>query len=93
MYTTVDSIGRVVKIEDLLERFVQEVSLHLEIHHVYVLTYDFHTHAVTSTSKLKEYTQNQVDEVFIEQLRLGDIKKTAHFYVALFIKIRIIKEF
>ncbi|MGG2082214.1 ATP-binding protein [Lysinibacillus pakistanensis] len=82
LYTTVDSIGRVVKIEDLLERFVQEVSLHLEIHHVYVLTYDFHTHAVTSTSKLKEYTQNQVDEVFIEQLRLGDIKKTAHFYVA-----------
>ena len=82
LYTTVDSIGRVVKIEDLLERFVQEVSLHLEIHHVYVLTYDFHTHSVTSTSKLKEYTQNQVDEVFIEQLRLGDIKKTAHFYVA-----------
>jgi len=82
LYTTVDSIGRVVKIEDLLERFVQEISLHLEIHHVYVLTYDFHTHAVTSTSKLKEYTQNQVDEVFIEQLRLGDIKKTAHFYVA-----------
>ena len=82
LYTTVDSIGRVVKIEDLLERFVQEVSLHLEIHHVYVLTYDFHTHAVTSTSKLKEYTQNQVDEVLIEQLRLGDIKKTAHFYIA-----------
>ncbi|QQP15015.1 histidine kinase [Lysinibacillus agricola] len=82
LYTTVDSIGRVVKIEDLLEKFVQEIALHLEIKQVYVLTYDLQTHQVTSTSKSKEYTQNQIDEVLIEKLGLGDIKKTEHFYIA-----------
>lgn len=82
LYTTVDSIGRVVKIEDLLEKFVREIALHLEIKHVYVLTYDLQTHQITSTSTSKEYTQNQMNEIELEQLRLGDIKKTEHFYVA-----------
>ncbi|MGE7687709.1 ATP-binding protein [Lysinibacillus sp. NPDC097214] len=82
LYTTVDSIGRVVKIEDLLERFVLEIALHLEIKHVYVLTYDLQTHQITSTVTSKEYTQNQLNEIQLEQLRLGDIKKTEHFYIA-----------
>ncbi|MFJ7733685.1 ATP-binding protein [Lysinibacillus sp. NPDC097231] len=82
MYTTIDSIGRVIKIEDLLEKFVIEVALHLEINHIDVLTYDFQTYQVTSLSKSKEYTQNQIDEVLLEELRLGDIKKTEHFYIA-----------
>lgn len=82
LYTTVDSIGRVVKIEDLLDRFVQEIALHLEIKHVSVLTYDLQTHHVTSTNTSKEYTQNQINEILLEKLRLGDIKKTEHFYVA-----------
>ncbi|MGE7676420.1 ATP-binding protein [Lysinibacillus sp. NPDC094403] len=82
LYTIVDSIGRFVKIEDLLERFVQEISLHLEIKHVYVLTYDLQTNQVTSTSISKEYTQNQINEILLENLRLGDIKKTEHFYIA-----------
>ncbi|MEY9976151.1 ATP-binding protein [Lysinibacillus sp. RC79] len=82
LYTTVDSIGRVVKIEDLLDKFVQEIALHLEIKHVYVLTYDLQTHQVTSTSTSKEYTQNQINEILLENLRLGDIKKTEHFYIA-----------
>ncbi len=33
-------------------------------------------------SKSKEYTQNQIDEVLLEKLHLGDIKKTEHFYIA-----------
>ncbi|MGE7692778.1 ATP-binding protein [Lysinibacillus sp. NPDC094177] len=82
LYTTVDSIGRVVKIEDLLEKFVQEIASHLEIKHVYVLTYDLQTHQVTSTSTSKEYAQNQINEILLEYLRLGDIKKTEHFYIA-----------
>ncbi|MEK8198806.1 ATP-binding protein [Lysinibacillus sp. FSL M8-0134] len=82
LYTTVDSIGRVVKIEDLLEKFVQEVVLQLEMESVYVLTYDFQTHQVTLTNKSKEYTQHQIDEVLVERLGLGDIKKTDHFYIA-----------
>ncbi|MDM5249097.1 ATP-binding protein [Lysinibacillus sp. G4S2] len=82
LYTTVDSIGRVVKIEDLLEKFVKEIAVHLEIDNVYVLTYDLQTHQVISTSKSKEYTPNQIDEVLLEKLRLGDIKKTDHFYIA-----------
>ncbi|AVK83466.1 histidine kinase [Lysinibacillus sp. B2A1] len=85
MYTTIDSIGRVVKIEDLLEKFVQEVALHLEINHIDVLTYDLQTQQVTLLSKSKEskeYTQNQIDEVLLEELCLGDIKKTEHFYIA-----------
>ncbi|MEQ6357985.1 ATP-binding protein [Lysinibacillus sp. M3] len=82
LYTTVDSIGRVVKIEDLLEKFVREIALHLEIKHVYILTYDLQTHQITSTSTSKEYTQNQMNEIEFEQLRLGEIKKTEHFYIA-----------
>lgn len=82
LYTTVDSIGRVVKIEDLLEKFVQEIALHLEIKQVSVLTYDLQTHHVTSTNTSKEYTQNQINEILLEKLRLGDIKKTEHFYIA-----------
>ncbi|MFJ6267053.1 ATP-binding protein [Lysinibacillus xylanilyticus] len=82
LYTTVDSIGRVVKIEDLLEKFVQEIVSHLEIKHVYVLTYDLQTHQMTSTSPSKEYTQNQINEILLENLSLGDIKKTEHFYIA-----------
>ncbi|MGY4796440.1 sensor histidine kinase [Lysinibacillus fusiformis] len=82
LYTTVESIGRVVKIEDLLERFVQEVVVQLEMESVYVLTYDFQTHQVTLTNKSKEYTQHQIDEVLVERLGLGDIKKTDHFYIA-----------
>ena len=81
LYTTVESIGRVVKIEDLLERFVQEVVVQLEMESVYVLTYDFQTHQVTLTNKSKEYTQHQIDEVLVERLGLG-ILKTDHFYIA-----------
>lgn len=47
MYTTIDSIGRVVKIEDLLEKFVHEVALHLEINHIDVLTCDLQTQQIT----------------------------------------------
>ncbi|MFJ8516604.1 sensor histidine kinase [Lysinibacillus xylanilyticus] len=82
LYTTVDSIGRVVKIEDLLEKFVQEIVSHLEIKYVYVLTYDLQTHQMTSTSPSKEYTQHQINEILLENLSLGDIKKTEHFYIA-----------
>ncbi|MGG2107062.1 ATP-binding protein [Lysinibacillus pakistanensis] len=82
MYTTIDSIGRVVKIEDLLEKFVHEVALHLEINHIDVLTYDLQTQQITFLSKSKEYTQNQIDEVLLDKLSLGDIKKTEHFYIA-----------
>jgi len=82
MYATIDRIGRVVKIEDLLEKFVLEVALHLEINHIDVHTYDLQTQQVTFLSKSKEYTQNQIDEVLLEELRLGEIKKTEHFYIA-----------
>ncbi len=82
LYTTVDSIGRVVKIEDLLEKFVHEVAVQLEIKNVYVLTYDIQQHQVTSTSQSKEFTQSQIDEVLLEKLCMGDIKKTTHFYIA-----------
>ena len=71
-----------VKIEDLLEKFVQEVVVQLEMESVYVLTYDFQTHQVTLTNKSKEYTRHQIDEVLVERLGLGDIKKTDHFYIA-----------
>lgn len=60
-----------MKIEDLLDKFVQEIALHLEIKHVYVLTYDLQTHQVTSTSTSKEYTQHQMDEILLENLRMG----------------------
>ncbi|QPR69697.1 histidine kinase [Lysinibacillus macroides] len=81
LYTTIDSIGRVVKIEDLLARFVQEVVLQLEVENVSILTYDFHTHRVTLTDQSQTYMQ-YIDEALLERLNLGDIQKTDYFYLA-----------
>ncbi|GLC88726.1 ATP-binding protein [Lysinibacillus piscis] len=82
LYTTIDSIGRVIKINDLLERFAKEVALHLEIDHTYVVTYNLETHQIHSTSQSKRFTQEQIDEILLEKLHVGTIKKTEHFYVA-----------
>ncbi|WP_341299357.1 ATP-binding protein [Lysinibacillus sp. FSL H8-0500] len=81
LHTTIDSIGRVVKIEDLLARFAQEVALQLEVEHVSVLTYDFHTHQVILNNPSKEYMEH-IDEALLERLSLGDIQKTDYFYLA-----------
>ena len=75
-----------MKIEDLLEKFVQEVVVQLEMESVYVLTYDFQTHQVTLTNKSKEYTQHQIDEVLVERLGLGDIKRQIISISPLFIR-------
>ena len=78
LYTTVDKIGRVVKIEDLLGKFTQAVSLHLELNDVYVLTYDYQRHQLISHNSL----HNQLDLEIIEKLQQGDIKKIDAFYLA-----------
>ncbi|MGE7093143.1 ATP-binding protein [Lysinibacillus sp. NPDC048646] len=82
LYTTVDRIGRVIKIEDLLQKFVQEASLHLEIDSVYALTYDYKNQQFTSTNKPSEYLHNHFNEVMIDRLQLGDIKRVDRFYLA-----------
>ncbi|EON72110.1 sensor histidine kinase [Lysinibacillus sphaericus] len=82
LYTTVDRIGRVIKIEDLLQKFVQEAAIHLEINSVYVLTYDYKNNQFISANKSTEYLHNHFDEVLIERLQLGDIKRIDKFYMA-----------
>lgn len=82
LYKTVDRIGRVIKIEDLLQKFVQEASLHLEIDCVYAITYDYKNHQFTAANKSPAYLHHHFNEGIIERLQLGDIKRFDKYYLA-----------
>ena len=82
LYTTIDKIGKAFKIEDLLGRFVQEVSLHLELNDVDVLTYDYQRHQLISKNESNNPLHNHLDLEIIEKLQQGDIKKINTFYLA-----------
>lgn len=78
LYTAVDRIGKTIKIDELLEKFAQEVSLHLELEHVFVLTYDYDNHQFSS----KEEGRLPFDPIVIEDLKLGEIRKIDKVYIA-----------
>ncbi len=78
LYTAVDKIGKTIKIDNLLERFVQEVSLHLELEHVFVLTYDRDAKQFTSTVE----EGLPINPMLMEDLKLGEIKKFDQVYLA-----------
>lgn len=78
LYTAVDKIGKTIKIDNLLERFVQEVSLHLELEHVFVLTYDRDIKQFTSTVE----EGLPINPMLMEDLKLGEIKKFDQVYLA-----------
>lgn len=78
LYTAVDKIGKTIKIDNLLEKFVQEVSLHLELEHVFVLTYNYDTKQFTSTVE----GSLPINPVLMEDLKLGEIKKFDQVYLA-----------
>ncbi|WP_370043853.1 sensor histidine kinase [Lysinibacillus sp. RC79] len=78
LYTAVDKIGKTIKIDELLERFAQEVSLHLELEHVFVLTYDYDTNRFKSTVE----GSIPINPMLMEDLKLGEIKKFDQVYLA-----------
>jgi len=78
LYTAVDRIGKTITLNALLEKFVQEVSLHLELEHVFVLTYDFNTKQFTSTVEGKLL----INPTLMEDLKLGEIQKIDKVYLA-----------
>ncbi|WP_107925391.1 ATP-binding protein [Lysinibacillus parviboronicapiens] len=78
LYTAVDKIGKTIRIEELLEKFAQEVSLHLELEQVYVLTYEYDTNQITSMVEGKI----PVNPDLMEDLRLGEIRKVDTVYLA-----------
>ena len=82
LYTTIDRIGRAFKIEDLLEKFAKEVSLHLEFNSVNVLTYDYQSHQFIKKNASLDSVHIQLDSSLIEKLQLGEIKKVDNFYLA-----------
>lgn len=79
LYTAVDRIGKTIKIDELLKKFAQEVSLHLELEDVFVLTYDYGIHQFTSTAEGKRLSFNPI---VIEDLKLGEIRKIDKVYIA-----------
>ncbi|MGE7690797.1 sensor histidine kinase [Lysinibacillus sp. NPDC097214] len=78
LYTAVDRIGKTIKIDELLEKFAQEVSLHLELEHVFVLTYNYDTNQFTSTIE----GRFAIDPALIEDLKLGEIRRINKVYLA-----------
>lgn len=83
LYTTIDKIGKVNKIDDLLEKFSHEVALHLELNCVYVLTYDSQSQQLISKNKVMDSLHKYLDQTIIEKLQLGEINKIDTFYLAL----------
>ncbi|MGE7913433.1 sensor histidine kinase [Lysinibacillus xylanilyticus] len=78
LYTAVDRIGKTIKINELLEKFAHEVSLHLELEHVFVLTYDYDTNQFTSTIE----GRLSINPALIEDIKLGEIRKIENIYLA-----------
>ncbi|MGN4123897.1 sensor histidine kinase [Lysinibacillus sphaericus] len=78
LYTAVDRIGKTIKMNELLEKFAQEVSLHLELEHVFVLTYDYGTNQFTSMVEGKV----PINPVLMEDIKLGEIRKIDKVYLA-----------
>ncbi|MFJ7664820.1 sensor histidine kinase [Lysinibacillus sp. NPDC097162] len=78
LYTAVDRIGKTIKLDELLEKFAQEVSLHLELEHVFVLTYDYDTNQFTSMVEGKF----PINPMLMEDLKLGEIRKIDKVYLA-----------
>ena len=78
LYTAVDRIGKTIKINELLEKFAHEVSLHLELEQVFVLTYDYDTNQFTSTIE----GRLSINPALIEDIKLGEIRKIENIYLA-----------
>lgn len=78
LYTAVDKIGKTIKIDELLEKFAYEVSVHLELEDVFVLTYNYDTN---------EFYTNSGERILIhpdtmDDIRLGEIRKIDKIYLA-----------
>ncbi|KOY80495.1 sensor histidine kinase [Lysinibacillus macroides] len=78
LYTAVDKIGKTIKIDELLEKFADEVSIHLELDDVSVLTYSYETHEFITKAGENITILPEV----IEEIRLGEIRKVDKVYVA-----------
>ncbi|MGE8035081.1 sensor histidine kinase [Lysinibacillus sp. NPDC093692] len=78
LYTAVDRIGKTIKIDELLKKFAQEVSLHLELENVFVLTYNYDTSQFTSTVE----GRLSINPALIEDLKLGEIRRIDKVYLA-----------
>lgn len=78
LYTAVDKIGKTIKMDELLEKFAYEVSVHLELEDVFVLTYNYDTN---------EFLTNSGERILIhpdtmDDIRLGEIRKIDKIYLA-----------
>lgn len=78
LYTAVDKIGKTIKIDELLEKFAHEVSVHLELDNVFVLTYNYHTNEFTTRVEENIIIQSEL----MEEMRLGEIRKIDKVYLA-----------
>ncbi len=78
LYTAVDKIGKTIKIDELLEKFAYEVSMHLELEDVFVITYNYVTNEFLTMAG-ESFT---IHPDTVEELRLGEIRKIDKVYVA-----------
>ncbi|WGF36666.1 histidine kinase [Lysinibacillus capsici] len=78
LYTAVDKIGKTIKIDELLEKFAYEVSMHLELEDVFVLTYNYDKNEFIPIAG----ESITIDPDIMEDIRLGEIRKIDKVYIA-----------
>ncbi|TSI05120.1 sensor histidine kinase [Lysinibacillus sp. BW-2-10] len=79
LYQTIDKLGDVHRVEQILSHLVNEVANHLEVKAVSVITYEFETKEVKSTGDL---VGSSIDIKSILSLNPGEIIKKGDFYIA-----------
>ncbi|WP_431027180.1 sensor histidine kinase [Lysinibacillus sp. LZ02] len=79
LYQTIDKLGKSYRVEQMLQLLTEEIVYHLEVKQVAVITYDFTTGQMTSTND----HLTLIDDLSIQKLRLGEITRKEHVYLAL----------
>lgn len=78
VYKTIQRIGKVVNVEDLLNRFTQELSQQLKIDDLNIYIYSI---SDKSFIEKEPYANQKINFSIVEKLGLGDIKRSDNVYI------------
>lgn len=82
LYTTISKFGKSITVEELLDKFIQEISFKFKTESVYVVTYDFQKkHFTSSNGQASLFNNNNILDL-INKLEIRDIKKRENLFFA-----------
>ncbi|MFJ8511662.1 histidine kinase [Lysinibacillus xylanilyticus] len=82
LYKTIYKFGKSITVEELLDKFIQEVSLKFKTEDVYVVTYDYQKEHFTSSNGQNSILDNNDILDLINKLEIRDIKKRDNLFFA-----------